>query len=670
MSPRNILAVTPAFALAFGLIFVSACILSAHTLSAHTSSAQDSDAQKDAAQQSYDAIKALFGDKQAFERNFTAPLTSGSRFTTLDGKTSFNQRLSCPASNSYLELFYGIGSGGDLSPISVQQDTNFDGRYDWSVAFSNPVAGVCANGIITCNAGTFDNCASYRWSADVSTRLGLTEVGLAELAGCYCVNDSCGGNLAFSNRSTILDDLAGGMAGALMERDPRYAVSTVSREDFLIKLAGQDASACAPEPDAAQHEYFDTPTRLSSDAFAASSSDTIFGLVSNIPSGEGVLLTRNDCQIERQVTLEEVLPADIINRVTASTEYGEGTCAGDPDCFEFALGDDTDNHLVKKGCNIFTREIIWSVGEVERISEAVLTSATYEDQIHISLNGTTIFSTGGFNGVSDPSQCQIDDQETTQVNRSFRHALRDGTNRMLLKIAVQKRGSGQVRGRIRYRPGCELVETLDNTCASHASNQDCRLVDETVDGVRTWLKGGRTGVTPIAQTRTLYGAKCTQTFSRDWYQRDRTYECEASGAGARGFDFARSAHIYSNSAIDQFSDLRPGGDGMLQNYTGNYSFDAEYGIEACEKICKVSIDETDTEVSSSGVAGALLKNPITKKYTYHSCAGNVCPVGPGETIVNDCGCLNEFNDAVTVMQTFRLAGQDLTCTSGTRQALQ
>jgi hypothetical protein len=38
--------------------------------------------------------------------------------------------------------------------------------------------------------------------------------------------------------------------------------------------------------------------------------------------------------------------------------------------------------------------------------------------------------------------------------------------------------------------------------------------------------------------------------------------------------------------------------------------------------------------------------------------------------VNDCGCLNEFNDAVTVMQTFRLAGQDLTCTSGTRQALQ
>lgn len=626
--------------------------------------------QKDAAQQNFDAIKEQFADKEALERNFTSPLTSGTRFSTLDGRTSFQQRLSCPSSSNYLEIFYGIGGGGDLTPISVQQDTNFDGQFDHSVTFANPISGVCANGIISCNAGTFGNCASYRWSAGAGTQLGFREVELSELAGCYCVNNSCGGNLAFSNRSTILDDLAGGIAGALMERDPRYAVSTVSREDFVIKLAGQDASACSPEPDAAQQRYADNPASLSSDAFTASSSDPVFGLVSNIPSGEATLLTTNHCTVERQVTLDEILPTDIISRVTASTEYGEGVCAGDPDCFEFALGDDTDNHIVQKGCNIFTREVIWSVGKLDRIREAVLLGATYEDQIHISVNGAAIFSTGNFNGATDPDKCQIDDQETIAVNRSFKHALQEGTNRLVLKIAVRKRGSGQIRGRIRFEPGCELAETVDNTCAPHAANDACRLVEETVDGVRTWLNGGRTGLTPIAQTRSLFGATCSRSFTRDWFERDRSYECEADGAGARGFDFSRSAHIYANSGVDQFSDIRPGSDGSLQTFTGSYNFDADFGIGDCEQICKVSTDEEDTEVSSSGVVGALHKNPNTTKYTYHSCAGNVCPAGPGETIVTDCGCLNEFNDAVTIMQTFRLAGQDLTCTTGTRQALQ
>lgn len=632
--------------------------------------AQGSQDQKSKAQQTYDAIKTRFGNKGALESNFTAPLTSGTSFSTLDGSKTFNQRLSCPSSANYLEIFYGIGSGGDLSPIRVQQDSNFDGRFDWNVAFSNPISGVCANGIIACDAGTFDNCASYQWTAGSGTRLALQETSLSELAGCYCVNNSCGNSLAFANRSTILDDLAGGIAGALMQKDPRYAVSTVDREDFLIRLAGQDASACTSLPDGTQHEYFDEPASLLSDAFAASAGDSVFGLVSGIPSGDALLLTRKSCRIERRVTLDEILGTDIINRVTVSTEYGEGACAGDPDCFHFSLGDDTDNHIVKKGCNIFTREIVWNIDHKDRLKEAFLFDATYEDQIQISVNGTHIFATGGFNGVTDPDKCQIDDQASVSIGRSFLHALQEGTNRLVLKIAVKKRGSGQIRGRIRYEPACELVEATDDTCAPHAANEDCRLIEETVDGVRTWQNGGRTGLTPISGSRTLYGAKCVETFARPWFERDRAYECEADNAGAMNFDFGRSAHILANSGVDQFSDLRPGSDGSLQTFSGNYSFDADFGINDCEQICKVSVSEPDTEISSSGVAGSLLKNPNTKNYNYHSCAGGVCPVGPGETLVTDCGCLNEFTGAVAIMQTFRMAGRDLTCTSGTRQPLQ
>ena len=39
------------------------------------------------------------------------------------------------------------------------------------------------------------------------------------------------------------------------------------------------------------------------------------------------------------------------------------------------------------------------------------------------------------------------------------------------------------------------------------------------------------------------------------------------------------------------------------------------------------------------------------------------PAGPGEEIVSACGCLDDFPEAVVMMQTVRLAGADMTCTS-------
>ena len=625
--------------------------------------------QKDQATSTYEGVKERFGNADAVSKNLTSPLTSGTSFRTLDGKTAFDQRLSCPSSHAYLEVFYGIGAGGDLSPISVQQDTNFDGSYDWSVAFRSPISGVCANGIISCAPGTFTDCKHYRWSVS-GVRLGLTETDLSDLAGCYCVNNSCGNSLAFANRSTTLDDLSGGMAGALMQADARYAVSTVSREDFVIRLSGQDAGACGLDGGGNQEKYVDSPSTLSSDAFAASASDPVFGLVSNIPSGDDIGLTRNDCLIERQVTLKGILASDIITRITSTADYVETGCAGDPDCFFFELGNDKDNHIEKKGCNIFTEEVVWNVDNVERLREAVLINSTYEDQIHVSLNGTLIYNTGGFNGVTNPNKCQIDDQAHVTINRSFKGLLKEGTNRLVFKIAVRKRGSGLIRGRISYTPDCDLEETVDGTCGPYAANDDCRLLDEDVDGVSTWHNGGRTGLTPLQQTRTLFGAKCTETFTRDWFERSRTYECESEADGAQSFNFARSSHILGSSGIDQYSDIRPGADGSLQNFTGSYTIDIGYGIGDCEQICKVTKEETDTEVSATGVVGALHKNPNTQNYNYLTCVGNVCPVGPGETIEKDCGCLSEFNDAITVMQTFRLAGQDLTCTTGTRQSIE
>ena len=40
--------------------------------------------------------------------------------------------------------------------------------------------------------------------------------------------------------------------------------------------------------------------------------------------------------------------------------------------------------------------------------------------------------------------------------------------------------------------------------------------------------------------------------------------------------------------------------------------------------------------------------------------------GPGEEIVSACGCLDDFPEAVVMMQTVRLGGADLVCTGEVR----
>ena len=41
-------------------------------------------------------------------------------------------------------------------------------------------------------------------------------------------------------------------------------------------------------------------------------------------------------------------------------------------------------------------------------------------------------------------------------------------------------------------------------------------------------------------------------------------------------------------------------------------------------------------------------------------------LGPGEELVSPCGCLDDFPEAVVMMQTVRLGGADLVCTGTAR----
>lgn len=192
-----------------------------------------------AAQTTASQFGGIAGDADAIENNLTQGVVSGSAMTTVDGNT-FNANIGCLSDDNFLEVFIAPTSSGDIGTVRLQQDTTKDGRYDrlFDVPFN--VSGVCANGLISCDAGTWNNCSYHRWAVDPATSaVGISPAGITEMGNCYCVNNSCGSGLVASNASTIVSDIAGGITAVLGNNDPYYIISNSFIDGPLGRFSGQ-----------------------------------------------------------------------------------------------------------------------------------------------------------------------------------------------------------------------------------------------------------------------------------------------------------------------------------------------------------------------------------------------------------------------------------------------
>jgi len=202
-------------------------------------------------QQAGSQVKSEIGSTDQIQSRISNPLTSDDKplqtfaptYETTEQTVSFSGQLTAPSSNAFLEIFAQPSSSGDLAGVYVKQDTNFDNTVDYVYNLSVQVSGVCANGIISCDAGTWNNCSYYKWTADDEAKVSLAPVSsIADLAACYCVNNNCGGNLVWNNINIILKDLGGGVVSAIHTRDPQYTITNVSTDGPAIKYYGQKTS--------------------------------------------------------------------------------------------------------------------------------------------------------------------------------------------------------------------------------------------------------------------------------------------------------------------------------------------------------------------------------------------------------------------------------------------
>ena len=167
---------------------------------------------------------------------------------------------------------------------------------------------------------------------------------------------------------------------------------------------------------------------------------------------------------------------------------------------------------------------------------------------------------------------------------------------------------------------------------------------------------------------------CSGNDCEQWWTKTRTYTCTTNG-----YDFSaiqKRASTIKQSAQDNTSSMSYN-DYYLSGSTwttgsSSYATGNVYrgNIGNCQQACKtvMNVDNTSTNVAYKKSDVSL--DATTPVYYYHACTSAGCPAGPGETIVTDCQCIDDFAEAAVIMQTLRKGAQDIICSDGTEIGLQ
>jgi len=210
-----------------------------------TSSALSGPAEDARARAVYDTVKGKFADGDAVARNLQTPLTSGTPMTNMDGTRTFTAQIGCSAEQEFLSVGVSPTATNDAN-ILIQMDQDLDGTYEVNHTLYD-VSGVCKNGYIRCDPGTWSNCNHYSLTATpaITTTHLTDEDDIQLLFGCYCINDSCGANLAALNADNISADVATTVATSIAEHDPIYVASRLATSSGVTTYFGQSIRSCS-----------------------------------------------------------------------------------------------------------------------------------------------------------------------------------------------------------------------------------------------------------------------------------------------------------------------------------------------------------------------------------------------------------------------------------------
>jgi hypothetical protein len=605
------------------------------------------------------AARAKSGDSEALRRNYVTPGLAGEPVATVDDSRTFIPAIACARTANLLEVMVQPAGTGDLGQVTITRDTNLDGTFDQSFRLPVPVSGICANGVLSCEPGTWEQCTSYRWDADQAGGLNLARIDMSALAGCYCINASCGSNLAWANMASVLRDLGGGIIGALTTADPRYGIAEAVIDGPVIRYTGAQSTACVSGAALPQAGYRANATLMASDAFAASNSSPVFQALKSSAIGTGTTLASRHCRIERRITVLKPRPDEVITRIS-----GGYATRRDGGALDFLMGSPSDNSLTGASCSLVDFRMSLRVSDPDRITDARLTHFFADDWAQVRIDGQLIGSgpTPWTSHDLPPGTCELKRTFHSYPDLDLRPFLSRGDHEVWLRVAVAREGEGFAQIHVEVDDSCRTAEQLVDSCAAIASDLACKLENELVDGVQTWLGGIASGLRPLPQRRLVGGSSCPAEITRDFFQKDRTYRCTLDSLARP--DTSRGTYIIDHSTEGMLADrIRQPGGGHAA-WSRGFRLPDRGSVAMCEPVCKTRARKANDAAAPDGIIAAKQNVPSGYDTFFHACTtADACPLGPGEELVSPCGCIDDFPEAAAMMQSLRLAGLDMVCTS-------
>jgi len=643
-----------------GMLLLAATALAASPVSAQTV--------EDRARAAAEASRAKTSDSDAIQQNYLTPGLAGQPISTVDNSRTFNPDIACQKTATLLELIAQPAATGDIGTLRISRDKDLDGTVDQTLTLPVPVSGICANGVVSCQPGTWNQCKSFKWDVASGGDLKLSEVGLTELAGCYCVNNSCGSNLVWGNMASVLKDLGGGVIGALTTADPRVGVVQAVIDGPAIRYTGAQSTACSPDPALPQTAYRASPATIQGDAASVAASNSIFQALKGSPAGVGKAEQIRSCTITREVSLNAVKADDVIAHLGGAY----ATYAPAPDQFTFQMGSPRDDSLRGGSCGIFEFSMRLRVDDPDRLAQFRLSHYFFDDWLQLRIDGELVLSNpANWTGTGlPPGKCERKRTWHAYPNLDLKPWLTQGEHVISIRIAVGGEGEAFAQFDAMLDLSCNPTERIVDLCAGYAGDVNCALHDESVDGVETFRNGVGTGLTPLPQTRLFESGACSLRLARPWFERQRRYRCTVDTGSMPEPDLSRGAYIIDHSTATMLGDRTMTSDGGYTTTSRPFALPDRGSVPACEPVCKTRAPARNTAAALDGVVGTKQNAPTGMDTFYHACTsasgGDVCPVGPGEEIISPCGCLDDFPEAVVMMQTVRLGGADMVCTGEVR----
>lgn len=627
-----------------------------------------------------DMSNTVSGDKAALNDNIIKPFISGGNIKTYDGKTDVSANMMCEGSNKFLQLFVQPAANGDLKILTVKQDLDMDGNID---SFTSPgwnAAMICANGFLSCrDANDMNTCKSYTWTASKSNVIGVQETGFGDMGGCYCVTGACGYNLVWNNLETIMNNVGAGMSAALAKNNPYFSMSKMSIEGTEATVYGSDSSTCNTANLTAYYgdagadikNYRGNPNKMKNDGEDARETSGGYNAILTGSLNPNETSDIKTCTVTRTTPINTLTLNDII---TYSSGSGGIIPCGD-DCLQLNFGRIADNNLPGKNCQIYRFDSSFYIKRPDRIKKATLKKAFFDDWIQLSLGGKYYWSPNDeWTSLTDkpPARCERWTNWKLTPNFDMGSAFSaKGRLDVTLRVAVEDLGEGYILANVYADTSCEEAENdlISDTCTPYQDDTDCKLMEEDIDGVKTFFDGAITGLVPTQQSKIIgSGSMCSLTVSRPWFKKTRKYRCKRRTDHDLSKVYDRSKYVKDNVDYDNktYKDKQYTNNGVKYS-SGDLVLPDVKSVPECINVCKT---KKLREMPVIGIKGTnkINKNPEQYDISYNECTlDEKCPVGNGEEVVTPCQCVNQFAEATAIMQVLRMAGQDMICSSGVQK---